>query len=229
MQYRMLHAADIHIYRKILIRLFSAHQFLIIFVVHITKEIPGRTGPLRHGIGLSLGRSAADRTSGVHPPVNIRQRRFTCSGRLIGLHFRKQQRKLILRYRHTAALRTMNNRNRLSPITLTGEYPVTKFVIHRFMADSHLFNHYRSFLLQHGALHAVPFSGIDHGSACFRISLRHIFNFFPIFGDNLDDRNIKFLRKLKVPVVMGGHAHDSSRTVICQYIIRQPDGHLGSV
>ena len=53
--------------------------------VHIAQEVPGGTGPLRHGIGLSLCSSSADRTGGIDPLVNGSQRRFTGTGRLIAL------------------------------------------------------------------------------------------------------------------------------------------------
>ena len=41
MQHRMLHTADIHIYRQHLVRLLAGYQFFVIVVVHIAQEIPG--------------------------------------------------------------------------------------------------------------------------------------------------------------------------------------------
>ena len=40
MQYRMLNAADIHIYGEHLIRFFSGYQFVLIMAVYIAQEIP---------------------------------------------------------------------------------------------------------------------------------------------------------------------------------------------
>ena len=40
-KHRMLHAADIHVYRKQGIRLLSGYQLLIIVIIHIAQEIPG--------------------------------------------------------------------------------------------------------------------------------------------------------------------------------------------
>lgn len=160
----MLYAADIHIYRKILIRLFSCSPVHLSFLLSHNK-IPGRTDPLRHGVvSLSLGGSAANRTSGVHPPVNIRQReKFTYSGRLMGLHFRETTREKRPQYRHTAALRTMNNQEQTTPITLTGEYQSPEFCNSPFyVAGPIFFNHYRTSFFS-TTLHAVHSPG-DHGS-----------------------------------------------------------------
>ena len=70
----MLYATDIHIYRKVFICLFSGNKGLTVVAVHIAQEVPGGTGPLGHGVCLSLGRSAADRAGGVDPFVNGSQR-----------------------------------------------------------------------------------------------------------------------------------------------------------
>ena len=123
----------------------------------------------------------------------------------------------------------MYNRDRFSPVSLAGEYPVTQFVVDGLSSDTALFDHHRSFLFQNSGFHAVPFSGIDHGSGCLCVGFCHIFNFFSVFGDNLNDRNVEFCCKCKVTVIMCRYAHDCSGTVVSQYIIRQPDRHLCSV
>ena len=41
---------------------------------------------------------------------------------------------------------TVYDRNRLTPVTLTAEYPVTKLVVYSFSSDAHLFDHERRFL-----------------------------------------------------------------------------------
>ena len=65
--------------------------------------------------------------------------------------------------------------------------------------------------------------------ACFCIGLGHVLDLFSVLGDNLDDRDIEFLCKFKVTVIVGRYAHDGAGTVICQYIIRQPDRNLCAV
>ena len=40
-KHRMLHAADVHIYRQIFVRLLLAYQLFIVVIIHIPQEIPG--------------------------------------------------------------------------------------------------------------------------------------------------------------------------------------------
>ena len=225
----MLYTADIHIYWKVFVCFFSGYQFFVVFVIHIAEEIPGRTCPLRHGIGLSLGWRTTAWASGIYPLINSSQRRFSCAGRLIGFYFWKSQRKLVFRNRYVSAFWTVNDGNRLAPVTLTGEYPVTKLIIYCLSSDSHLLDHFRSFFLQNCRFHAVPVSGVDHSSGSFCISLCHIFDFFSVLSDYLDDRNIEFCCKFKVTVIMSRYTHDSSCTIISQYVIRKPDRHFLSI
>ena len=73
---------------------------------------------------------------------------------------------------------------------------------------------------QYSRLHTIPITGINHSSNCLCIGLCHILNLFTVFCDNLNDRDIEFCCKLKVTVVMSRYTHNSSCTVISQYIIR---------
>ena len=87
----------------------------------------------------------------------------------------------------------------------------------------------RCFFLQDSRLHTIPLTGVDHGSGSLCISLCHIFNFLAILSDDLDDRNIKFLCKFKVTVIMSRNAHDCTGTVICKDVVRQPDWCLCAI
>ena len=122
----------------------------------------------------------------------------------------------------------MYNGNRLSPITLSGEDPVTKLIAHRFLSDAHLFNFQRSFFLQYSRFLSIPLPGMNHNSVGLRIGLRK-FLFFSVFRNNLNDGEIKFLCKSKVSRVMGGNAHDCSRSMIRQNIVGNPDRYLFSI
>ena len=127
----MLYAADVHINRQIFVCLFLWKPVLChCELIHITQEVPGRTGPLRHGIGLSLGRAAA-----VPDTCSLPTQSIAASGDSpvpvgsIALYLRQTQRKLLLRNRYVAAVRAVDDRDRLAPVTLTGEYPVTQLVV----------------------------------------------------------------------------------------------------
>ncbi len=124
---------------------------------------------------------------------------------------------------------TVNNGNRFPPVTLAGEYPVAQLVVHRLLSHAHFLHNQGRFLFKLCGFPAVPVPGIDHFSAGLRIGLRQMFNLFAVLGNDLDNGNVKFGGKLKVPVVVGGNAHDGTRTVIRQHVIGKPDGKLGPV
>ena len=87
----------------------------------------------------------------------------------------------------------------------------------------------RCFLLKYRRLHAVPFSGIDHGACGIGICLGHILYLFAILRYDLYDRNIELCGKFKVSVIMRRHAHYGSGTVVGKYIIRKPYGYLCTI
>ena len=225
----MLHASDIHVHGQVLVRLLPGYQLLVVVAVHVAQEIPGGTGPLGHGVGLPLGRSAADRAGGVHPLVDGSQRGLAGAGGLVALHLRQAQGQLVLGNRHAAALGAVDDRDRLAPVALAGEYPVAQLVVHRLVSKALLLDHVGGFLFQYRGLHAVPVAGIDHHAAGLGISLGHVLDLLAVLGDDLHDGQSELLGKFKVAVVVGGHAHDRAGAVVRQHVIGQPDGRLGPV
>ena len=123
----------------------------------------------------------------------------------------------------------MYDRNWFSPVSLTREYPVTQLIVYSCTSDSSFFDDMWSFFLKDRTFHAIPLSGVDHCSGCFCVSFCHIFDFFSVFCNNLNDRNVELGCKFKVTVIMSRYAHDCSCTVISQYIIRKPDRYFCSV
>ena len=70
MKNSMLYTTDIHIYRQIFISFLFGNQFFIILIIYITEEIPGRSGPLRHGICLTFCRCTTAWACGIYPLVD---------------------------------------------------------------------------------------------------------------------------------------------------------------
>ena len=125
MQCGMLHTAIVPVYRHPVVQRFFTRQRFRIRRIRIAQEIPGRTCPLRHGIRLSLSRAATAGAGGINPVSHKCQRRLPVVGRHIAVHLRQLQRKFTLVDRHIAAFLTVYDRNRLSPVTLSGEDPVS--------------------------------------------------------------------------------------------------------
>ena len=125
MQGRVLHTAIVPVDRQPVFKCFRTCQCLVIVRIGITQEIPGRSSPLRHCIGLTLCRTTTAWTSRIYPVGHCCKRRFSVVCRHITFYFRKKQRQLALIDRHIPTFIAVNNRNRLPPVTLTGEYPVS--------------------------------------------------------------------------------------------------------
>ena len=77
-----------------------------------------KTLPLRHCVRLTFCRLSTNRTSCIYPAFDSRKWRFSCSCRFIRIYFRQRQWKLIFRYWNCSTIRTMYNRDWLSPVTL---------------------------------------------------------------------------------------------------------------
>ena len=128
-QGRVLHTTVIPVNREPIFQSFLACKRFRVGRIGITQEIPGRTSPLRHGVGLSLCGSAAARTGRVDPIRHGSQRGLSVIRRHVAFHLGELQRKLGLIQGNEAALLTLYDGNGLTPVSLAGEHPVTQLII----------------------------------------------------------------------------------------------------
>ena len=136
MERGMLHAAVIPVHRHPVIKRFLGGKLLMIMRVAVTQEIPAGAGPLRHGIGFPPGRRAAARTGYIDPIIDQGKRAFAGIGHFVFFHLRQQQRQIGFFQRHCTAVRAMNDRDRLTPIALAAEHPVTQLIVHPALTDA---------------------------------------------------------------------------------------------
>ena len=125
----MLHTAVVPIDRHPIIQRFLGGKSLIVMRIAIAQEVPRRTGPLRHGVGLASSLAAAFRTGAFDPIGERRKRTFTVRAGLIRFDLGQLERQLFFGNRNPAALIAFDKRNRLAPVSLTGEYPVAKLEV----------------------------------------------------------------------------------------------------
>ena len=190
---------------------FGAGKGFLVVRIHVAQEVPRGAGPLGHGVGFALGRSAALRAGRVDPVGDLGDGRFAVVGRLIAFHLRQKQRKLLLRQRHPAARRAFHHRDRLAPVALTGEYPVAQLEVCLGMADTLVcdpFLHGGDGVL-HG--HAVEEAGVYHKAGIVLERKRFLGDIAALH--DLNDRQTEFGGKLPVALVVAGNAHNSARTV----------------
>ena len=226
MQCRVLHSSIVPVYRQPVFQCFLARQCLVVLRIDIAQEIPGRSCPLRHGIRLALCLAATARTGRLYPRADFRNRRFPVIRRFIVVNFRKPQWKLFFRNRNITTFFTFYNRNRLTPVTLSGEYPVTQLEVFLRRTDTLFFQpiHNGRFRFCH------RFAGEEPG--IYQRSGSHIGEclFLHVTALNdFDNRKIKFLRKLPVTGVVGRYCHDGTGSVTHQYIIRYPDRNFFAI
>ncbi len=129
MQGGVLHTAVVPVNRQPVIERFFGASASFVMRIAIAHEVPGRAGPLRHGIGFPFCRTAAMRTGRIDKGIHRCKRGFSVISRFIGIYFRQFQRKFAFRQRNPAAFFTVNHRDRFSPVSLTGEHPVAQLKV----------------------------------------------------------------------------------------------------
>ena len=102
--------------------------------VAIAQEVPAGTGPLGHGVSLTLGGGTAAGACGVDPLGVAGQRAFAVLARLKVLDFGQAQGQLALGQGHPAALVAVDHRDGLAPVALAAEHPVAQLEIDLLVA-----------------------------------------------------------------------------------------------
>ena len=111
MSCNMFHTAVVPVNRHPVFHLLAVCKSFCIVWIHITKEIPGRSSPLWHGISLSLGIAAAFRAFAVYEGIDLCKWRLSVLTWLEILDLRQTKRKLLIWNRYVTALWTMNDRD----------------------------------------------------------------------------------------------------------------------
>ena len=158
----------------------------------------------------------------------MRQRRLAVVGRLVAGYVRQLKRQLILRQSHIAALVALDDRNRLAPVTLTGEYPVTQLVLHLGMADA-LFaqplDHSRDSVLNGLAVEKIR---VDQNTGLILCGKGCLLDILAA-GNNLDNLTAELLCKLPVTVIVRRNSHDGTGAVAHQNIVGNENRDLLAV
>ena len=132
----VLHAAVIPVHRAPVLLRLVRDRLMVVVRIHIAQEVPRRTRPLGHGVGLALGVAPALGALGIDPVGHLGERALAVVGQLVAVHLRQNERKLLFGHGHPAALRAVDEGNGLTPVALTGEDPVAQLVVDLFTAPS---------------------------------------------------------------------------------------------
>ena len=215
----MLHTAVVPVNGKPVLQLFGISQRLLVLRVDITQEIPRGACPLGHGVCFALRSLAALGAFAVYEAIDLCKWAFAALTRLKVVDLRKLQMKLIIRDGNHSAMLAVDDRDRLSPVSLTVERPILHLVLHAHLSDSLLLK-----MLQH-TCNGILFIGksvkeirVDHLTVA-RVS--RLGNVSAL--DDLNDINAEFLCKCIVALVVCRNCHDRACTVAHHHVIRDVD------
>ena len=221
----MLHTAVVPVNRHPVFQFLRICQAFVIVRINIAQEIPGRSCPLRHGIGLSSCIASTFRALAFYEGINLGQRGFSLNARLKVLYLRQTKRQLLIRNRNNTAVLAVNDRNRLTPVSLTVECPVFHLELYTCTANAllgQLFQHLLDgiFLIiisvQEFGVHHLTVSGISFLGDVSAL-------------DYLDNIDVECFCKIIVTLVVCRYCHDSSGTITHHYIVCNEDRDLLAV
>ena len=121
-QNRVLHAADVLVDGKPVLRDRRIERRVVVLRVRIAIEVPARIDKRVHRVGLALRRPAALGAGRVHKLRHARQRRAALLRNLDLL--RQQHRQLLVRHRNQPVLLAVNHGNRRAPVALPAHAPI---------------------------------------------------------------------------------------------------------
>ena len=221
----VLHAAVIPVYLMPVVECFLGCKRFIVVRIHIAQEVPGGACPLRHGVRFAHGLAAALRARGVDPIGHLRERRFAVIGRLVGINLRQNERQLAFIDRHIAALLAVYNRNRLAPVALACEYPVTELIVDLTVADAGLLKVIFDADFRFFDGHAVQNAGVDHDAG---VAVRERFFLHIAALNDFDDWQVELLCELPVTGIVCRNSHDGAGTVGNENIVGNEDRNGGT-
>ena len=205
----MLHAAVVPVDGKPIFELILVGEALVVVRVDVAQEVPGRACPLGHGVRLALGGCAALRAGAVDKGIYLCKRALAALAGLEVLDLGELERKLVFGHCYHAAVRAVDNRNRLAPIALAVERPVLHLILNALFAYAALLEEHKHLL--YGFLfvvRSVEEIGVYH------LTVAGVGLFFNVAAlDDLNDVYAEGLCKIPVALIVGGNRHNSARAV----------------
>ena len=134
-QNRVLDAADVLIDRHPVVHPLIDHR-LVVARTGETHEVPRRIDERIHRVRLAPCIATAGRALALVERGQLVQ---WITAAIRHEPFWQDDRQILVRYRHIAALRTMNQRNRTAPVALPRNTPVTQAPLHLLVAETFRF------------------------------------------------------------------------------------------
>ena len=194
--------------------------------VHIPQEVPGRTRPLGHGVGLPHGGAAAAGAGGLDP-VGVAGQGALAVGAGLKVHDVGQgEGQAALGQGLPAALLALDHGDGLAPVALAAEHPVPQLVVDLAVAPAVFFQPGDHLFLGVVDGQAVQEAGVDQGAGGHVGEGLLVQVGRGLALDHLHDGQAELFGKLPVAAVVGGHRHDGAGAVAGQDVVRDEDGDL---
>ena len=211
--------------------------------VGIAQVIPAGASEGVHGIGLALGRAAADRAGGLVELLALGEGLAGAQVQVLG----QRHRQLVLGYGDDAAVLAVDGWDGVAPIALTGNEPIAQTELDLATTAAHGLEvgHDRSLALGVlAAAHAGVLAGLDEralGSVgaipVDGLGMEGIDGLAAgldgcavvIVQDDRHDRQIILACELKVALVAAGNGHDGAGAVVGNNVVGNPHGDLLAV
>ncbi len=208
-----------------------AHGLLVeraVLVVRraVAQEVPRRVDERVHRVGVALPRAATVGALDVDPLLGRGQRRDALRLQLGAVQLGQLHGQLVVRHTYLAARVAVDDRDRGSPIALTGQQPVAQPEVDGAPAQTLGLQPLDDRRLRVGHVQAV-----QRDLVVGRVDRR------PRAGVGLTlevgrrlhgahDRQVERLGELPVPLVLPGHGHDRPGAVVGQHVVGRVDGQL---
>ena len=234
----VLNAADVLIDRHPSVSLFRIEGRVHVVRVGVAHVVPAGAREGVHGVGLALGRAAANRAGGVHEPGMGGQRLAGGQVDVLG----QAHGQIFLGHGHHAALLAVDSGDGVAPVALAADKPVAQAKLHGALAATHLFQRGHDGCFALGVLtagHARVGTGL-HENALGGVGLRPVHRGHHaallvlelrvqrvVLGQNDgDDGQIVLAGELEISLVAAGHGHDGAGAVVGHDVVAHPHGHL---
>ena len=229
MQGGVLHAAVVPVHGAPILERLLAGDGVVVLRVAVAQEVPARTGPLGHSVGLALGGGTAAGAGRADPLGMARQRAFAVLARLKVLDLGQAQGQLALGQGHPTALVAIDHGDGLAPVALTAEHPVAQLEVDLLVALAVLLEPGVHLVL--GILNgqAVQEAGVDQraGGHVGEGLLVEVAGHSAL--DDLDDGQAELFWQTPSRGCRGRHGHDGAGAVGCQDVVGDKDGDLLAV
>ena len=239
----MLDAADVVIDGHPTVGSLAGEGQLGVVRIGIAQVIPAGAGKGVHGIGLALGRAAADRAGSLVELLALGEGLAGTQVQVLG----QRHRQLILGHGHDAAVLAVDGRDGVAPIALTGNKPVAQTELDLTTTAAHGLEvgHDRSLALgvlatAHtgvlaglderalGSVGAIPVDGLGmEGIDGLTVGLDG--SAVIVVQDDRHDRQVVLAGEFKVALVTAGNGHDGTGAVVGNDVVGNPHGNLLAV